>query len=64
MRDNDSVMCMYNKTNNLHKYPSNDAIDLPNSVEFGKALGQREDELKEGELVNEFAVGGAKIIFI
>ena len=46
MRDNDSVMCIYNKTNNLHKYPSNDAIDLSNSVEFGKALGQWEDELK------------------
>ena len=58
--DTDSVMFIYNKNNPLHKCPSNDAIDLPKSVKFGKFLGAREDELKEGEFINEFVFGGAK----
>ena len=37
--DTDSVMFIYNKTNPLHKYPSNDAIELSKSVKFGKGLG-------------------------
>ena len=36
--DTDSVMFVYNKTNTLHKYPSNDAIDLPKRVKFGFGL--------------------------
>jgi hypothetical protein len=58
--DTDSVMFIYNKTNPLHKYPSNDAVDLPENVEFGKFLGAWEDELSEGEVINEFVFGGAK----
>ena len=58
--DTDSVMFIYNKTNPLHKYPSNDAIDLLNSVKFGKRLSEWEDELKEGEFINEFVFGCAK----
>ena len=41
-------MFMYSKTNPLHKYPSNDAIDLPKRVKFGKRLGEWENENKEG----------------
>ena len=58
--DTDSVMFIYNKNNKLHKYPSNDANDLPKSVKFGKGLGEWEDENKEGEFINEFVCGGAK----
>jgi hypothetical protein len=53
-------MFIYNKTNPLHKYPSNDAIDLPENVKFGKGLGEWEDEMAAGEFIIEFVVGGAK----
>jgi hypothetical protein len=53
-------MFIYNKTNPLHKYPSNDAIDLPEHVKFGKGLGEWEDEMAEGEFIIEFVFGGAK----
>jgi hypothetical protein len=58
--DTDSVMFIYNKTNPLHNYPSNDAIDLPENVKFGKGLGEWEDEMAAGEFIIEFVFGGAK----
>ena len=44
----------------MHKYPSNDAADLPKNVRFGNALGEWEDEFKDGEYIKEIVVGGAK----
>jgi hypothetical protein len=58
--DTDSVMFIYNKTNPLHKYPSNDAIDLPENVKFGKGLSEWENENVEGEFITELVIGGAK----
>jgi hypothetical protein len=58
--DTDSVMFIYNKTNPLHKYPSNGAIDLPENVKFGKGLGEWEDEMTAGEFIIEFVFWGAK----
>ena len=42
--DTDSVMFIYNKINPLHKYSSNDAIDLIKRVKFGEGLGELENE--------------------
>jgi hypothetical protein len=53
-------MFIYNKTNPLHKYPSNDAIDLPENVKFGKGLSEWENENVEGEFITELVIGGAK----
>ena len=44
--DTDIVMFIYNKTNPLHKYPSNDVNDLPKSVKCGTGLSGRENEFK------------------
>ena len=45
----------------MHKYPSNDAKDLPDNVRFGDALGEWEDEFKkDGGHIKEIVVGGAK----
>ena len=49
--DTGSVMFIYNKTNPLHNLQSNDAIDLPKSVRFGKALYYWEHENEEGEFI-------------
>ena len=51
-------MISYTKNNTLHKLPSNDAIDLPNSVKFGKGLSEGESEMEEGEFIIELVVGG------
>ena len=58
--DTDSVMRIYNTTNPLRKHPSNNAVDLPTRVHFGKGLGEWENELEKGEFINECVVGGAK----
>ena len=58
--DTDSVMFIYNKNNKLHKLPSNDALDLPASVKFGKGLGEWENEMSGGAYIKELVVGGAK----
>ena len=58
--DTDSVIFAYDKNNPLHKCPNNTAIDLPNNVRFGNALGEWEDEFKDGEYITEVVVGGAK----
>jgi len=58
--DTDSVKILYDKTNPLHKYPSNDANDLPSTVKFGNGLGEWENECDEGEWIDEIVVAGAK----
>ncbi len=58
--DTDSVIFLYDEENPLHKYPSNDAKDLPDNVRFGDALGDWEDEFKQGEWIEEIVVSGAK----
>jgi hypothetical protein len=61
--DTDSVIFLYDKTNPLHKYPSN-AQELPKSISFAKhkesSLGQWESEFKEDEYGAEIVCGGAK----
>ena len=58
--DTDTVMFMYNKTNTLHKYPYNDAVDVPKSVKVGLGLSEWDSECKPGEFITELVVGGAK----
>ena len=58
--DTDSIIFVYDKTNPLHKYPSNDDRSLPDNIRFGDALGQWEDEFKDGEYIEEILIGGAK----
>ncbi len=58
--DTDSCKFIYDKTNPLHKYPTNEARDLPDSVSFGKALSQWENEFDEDEWIVELVIGGAK----
>ena len=58
--DTDSCYFLYDETNPLHKYPSNDAKDLPKSVQFGDGLGQWEYDLKKDEWIDEMIIGGAK----
>ena len=57
--DTDSVFILYDETNPLHKYPSNEATDLPESVRFGDGLGQWKNELGADHII-EMVVGGAK----
>jgi len=57
--DTDSVVFIYDEKNLNHKYPSNDAKDLPSNVRFGNSLGEFEDELKGG-YIKEIIIGGAK----
>ena len=58
--DTDSVKILYDKTNPNHKYPSNNAKDLPNNVKFGNGLGEWEYELDEDDWIDEIVVAGAK----
>ena len=58
--DTDSVIFLYDEENPLHKFPSNEAQDLPGNVRFGDALGEWEDEFKSGEWIEEIVVSGAK----
>ena len=48
------------KNNPLHKHPNNDSDSLPNNVRFGDALGEWENEFKDGDFIKEIVVGGAK----
>jgi hypothetical protein len=57
--DTDSVIFLYDENNPLHKKPVN-ATDLPKSVRFGKALSNWENELDDGEWIDEIVCGGAK----
>ena len=56
--DSDSVIFIYDKTNPLHKYPSNDS-DRPSNIVFGDALGCWENEMKGNEHNKEVIVSGA-----
>ena len=58
--DTDSVIFIYDKNNPKHKYPSNDAEDLPHNIRFGDALGEWENEFGNDEWIDEIVVGGAK----
>jgi hypothetical protein len=58
--DTDSVIFIYDEDNPLHKKPSNDAVDLPKSIHFGKSLGSWENELGKDEWITEIVIGGAK----
>jgi hypothetical protein len=58
--DTDSVIYVYDKTNPLHKKPSNNAADLPPTVSFGNGLSQWSNELAPGEYIEEIVIGGAK----
>ena len=44
----------------LHKEPVNDNKTLPKGLRFGKGLGEWEDEMDEGDWIEELVVGGAK----
>ena len=54
------MLFLYNKNNENHKYPSNDARDLPDNIRFGDALGEWESEMKGNNYIKEICVGGAK----
>ena len=64
--DSDSVMFIYDKNNDKHKEPVNDKKDvvLPKGIRFAKhkkgGLGDWEDEMDEGDWIEELVVGGAK----
>jgi hypothetical protein len=57
--DTDSVIFIYDKTNPLHKCPSNDS-HRPSNIVFGDALGCWENEFKGNEYIKEIVVSGAK----
>ena len=40
--------------------PSNDAKDKPANISFGNALGEWENEFKDGDWIDEIVVAGAK----
>ena len=53
-------MFVYDKTNPLHKEPVNENKTLPKGLRFGKGLGEWEDEMDEGDWIEELVVGVAK----
>ena len=55
--DTDSVICIYDETNPKDK--SQDKHDATN-LEFGRGLGQWEDEFNGKDHIAELVVGGAK----
>jgi hypothetical protein len=56
--DTDSVIFLYDKTNENHKNPY--IHKAPDGLEFGKGLGQWEDEFDGKDYIVELVVGGAK----
>jgi hypothetical protein len=58
--DTDSVIFVYDETNPEHKYPSNDAPDLPSNILFGDCLGAWENEMSGNWYIKEIVIGGAK----
>ena len=58
--DTDSVIFLYDENDPTHKYPSNDAKDKPANISFGNALGEWENEFKDGDWIDEIVVAGAK----
>ena len=57
--DTDSVLFIVNKNNPKHKDIQYNC-QLPNGIEFGKGLGQLEDEFDGKDYIEELVVGGAK----
>ena len=57
--DTDSVLFIVNKNNPKHKDIQYNC-QLPNGLEFGKGLGQLEDEFDGKDYIEELVVGGAK----
>ena len=55
--DTDSVMFVYDKNNPDHREPKDDEKV---GIKFGKGLGEWEDEMKQGDWIEELVVGGAK----
>ena len=53
-------MFICDSKNPKHKLPTNLAVDLPENLRFGNALGEWEDEFKSNEWIDEIVVGGAK----
>ena len=49
--DTDSVMRLYDTTNPLRKHPSNNAVDLPTRVQFGKGLGNGKTSWRKENLL-------------
>ena len=58
--DTDSVIFLYDENNPNHKYPSNDTEGKPDNISFGNALGEWENECKDGEWIDEVVVAVAK----
>ena len=58
--DTDSVYLIYDKTNPLHKHPTNEDTTKPDNVNVGDALGDWERDLPEGEWITEIIIAGAK----
>ena len=56
--DTDSVIFLYDETNPEHKNP--EVHEAPRGLEFGKGLGQWEDEFDGKDHITELVVGGAK----
>ena len=56
--DTDSVIFVYDETNAEHKNPY--VHQAPRGLEFGKGLGQWEDEFDGKDHIIELVVGGAK----
>jgi hypothetical protein len=56
--DTDSVIFIYDETNPDHKNPY--IHKAPDGLEFGKGLGQWEDEFDGKDYIEELVVGGAK----
>ena len=56
--DTDSVIFLYDETNDKHKNPY--IHKAPDGLEFGKGLGRWEDEFDGKDHIAELVAGGAK----
>ena len=56
--DTDSVIFLYDETNENHKNPY--VHEAPDGLEFGSGLGQWEDEFDGKDYIEELVIGGAK----
>ena len=56
--DTDSVIFLYDETNENHKNPY--VHQAPDGLEFGSGLGQWEDEFDGKDYIEELVIGGAK----
>jgi len=51
--DTDSVIFIYDETNELHRYPSNEDTTKPDNIRFGDALGEFENEFSNDEWITD-----------